>query len=220
MPRRFRVPALALIPLVLASCSQELEAPKAPERTGLFTLDTALGPVDVLAFRDDPAGSREVRIHAVLPDGGHAVRTIHIALEPAAATGLASRIVQTVEAEGGERLRVLRTAEESGGFQAFEIGGERMRLAERRAESFSGVPRAGRSGAHLGAVAEPRRGRTRPRDGSRESLRAFYGKALPGARILRFWSRWRRADWAEHSEAPPDNAGRIPSPNAEFGRSA
>jgi len=219
MPRRIQVPALALIPLLLAACAQEVETPRPPEHAGLFTLGTALGPVDVLAFGDDPAGAREVRVHAVLPDGRHAVRTLRLAVEETPATITASRTVYTVYTEGVERVRVTRVEGETGVFEAvFEAGGERMRMiAGREVDGIRFRVLLDRDGVERTweTRLDPGRGRDAVYAGGvRESLRTFYGEGpLAGNEDLALLvAVLESPDWAEHLvEVPLDPAGVDPA---------
>ncbi|HET9235356.1 MAG TPA: hypothetical protein VFP10_14580, partial [Candidatus Eisenbacteria bacterium] len=99
------------------------------QRPGLFTLDTDLGPVDVLGFENE-GGTRTIRVHAVYPDGHHAVRTLRLDVSEDPSNPDATRFVQSIHADGREAVRIIQSVtEETTGLDAvYEAGGETLRL--------------------------------------------------------------------------------------------
>jgi hypothetical protein len=100
---------------VIAGCNHETrttEPAEQRERPGLFTLYTNLGAVDVLAFEQQD-GHRSVRLHAVYPDGHHAVRTIKVDVIPDPARPDQTQVVESVWNDGSERFRITRNLTEN-----------------------------------------------------------------------------------------------------------
>ena len=100
---------LILVVPFIAGCTHRTTTSEPEERPGLFTIYTDLGPVDVLAF-DQDGGKRSIRLHAVYPDGHHAVRTVHIDVASQSADGVG--LVESVWGDGAERFRITRNVTE------------------------------------------------------------------------------------------------------------
>jgi hypothetical protein len=120
---------LVLVLPLLAGCKHQTNTTAPPERPGLFTIYTDLGPVDVLAFEQE-GGHRSVRLHAVYPDGHHAVRTIKVDVAADPSRAEATQVIESVWGEGAERIRVTRnvTENESGLDAVYRSGEETLRL--------------------------------------------------------------------------------------------
>lgn len=119
---------ILVLPLI-AGCNHRTTTSEPPPRPGLFTLYTDLGPVDVLAF-DQDGERRSVRVHAVYPDGHHAVRTFKIEVGADPARSDATQVIESVWGEGTEHVRVTRTMTEGAtGLDAvYASGTEALRL--------------------------------------------------------------------------------------------
>ena len=113
---------------LLAGCSGRTTTSEPAQRPGLFTLDTDLGPVDVLGFEND-GGTRTIRVHAEYSEGHHAVRTLRLDVAEDPSNPNATRFVQSIEG-GGEPVRITQSVtDETAGLDAvYEAGGETLRL--------------------------------------------------------------------------------------------
>ena len=114
---------------VFAGCKHETRTTAPPERPGLFTIYTGLGPVDVLAF-DQKDGHRSIRLHAVYPDGHHAVRTVEVDVAPDPSRPDQTRLVESVWSGAAESFRITRnvTENETGLDATYASGDETLRL--------------------------------------------------------------------------------------------
>ena len=120
---------LVLALTLLAGCTGRTTTSEPARRPGLFTLDTGLGPVDVLEFEND-GGTRTIRVHAVYPDGHHAVRTLRLDVAEDPSNPGATRFVRSIHTQGRETVRIIQNVtEETAGLDAvYEAGGETLRL--------------------------------------------------------------------------------------------
>jgi hypothetical protein len=114
---------------VIAGCKDETKTTAPSERPGLFTIYTDLGPVDVLAF-DQNDGHRSIRLHAVYPDGHHAVRTVKVEVTPDPSRLDQTQVVESVWGEGSEHFRITRNVgeNETGLDATYASGNETLRL--------------------------------------------------------------------------------------------
>jgi len=119
---------IVLLPL-LAGCNHRSTTSEPLPRPGLFTVYTDLGPVDVLAF-DQEGSRRSIRVHAVYPDGHHAVRTFKIEIGADPSNVDNTQVTESVWDEGKEEIRVTRNlVEDDGGLDAtYASGSETLRL--------------------------------------------------------------------------------------------
>ena len=120
---------MVLVLPLLAGCSDKTATSEPARRPGLFTLNTDLGPVDVLRFEND-GGTRTIRVHVEYPDGRHAVRTLRLDASEDPSNPNATRFVQSIHADGGEAVRIIQNVtEETDRLDAvYEARGETLRL--------------------------------------------------------------------------------------------
>jgi hypothetical protein len=128
---------IMLVGPLLFGCNRDTRTSAPPERPGLFTIDTDLGPVDVLALNGE-GGTRDIRFHVVYPDGHHAVRTLHMEVADLPDHPDGTRFIQSIRGDGVERLRITQSVPENAvGLDAvYEIGNERLRLVAFREGDF------------------------------------------------------------------------------------
>lgn len=120
--------------LIVQGCSENRGSPARPdvtEQVGLFTLQTELGPVDVLSFQDEPEGPRNIKIHHINGEGTHVVRTIQMSQGPSLEFPDGFAYSSAIYDRDRELSRFTQTyfLDPASGFElTLETGGDRMRV--------------------------------------------------------------------------------------------